>query len=132
MKREASALLDKSMASLRRAIGAFNAMDDDGRRTAVLLFAQHSAEMLVKAALVEKDVRVMDNRSGRSIGFETCLNLAGQHLGLTADQVGQLRSVDALRDDEQHWLGGLGEEGRPVRSSSADPAVDPSRLVPAD
>lgn len=98
------------MASLRRAIGAFNSMTDDGRQTAVLLHTQHAAEMLVKAALVEKGVTVMDKQTGRSIGFEKCLNLASEHLGLTGDQIGQLRSLDALRDDEQHWLGGLEEE----------------------
>jgi hypothetical protein len=110
LKREASALLEKSMASLRRGIGSFNSMADDGRQTAVLLHTQHAAEMLVKAALVEKGVKVMDKQTGRSTGFEKCLNLASEHLGLTADQIGQLRSLDALRDDEQHWLGGLQEE----------------------
>lgn len=103
-------LRDKSMASVRKAVGAFNAMDDDGRQTTVLLHIQHASEMLAKAALIEKGVKVMDKKSGRSIGFEKCLKLAGEKLGLTDDQVGQLRAIDALRDDEQHWLGELGEE----------------------
>lgn len=110
MKREAAALLDKSMASLRRAISTFNALDDDARHTSVLLHIQHASEMLAKAALVEKGVRVMDKQTGRSIGFEKCLKLATEHLGLTSDQIGQMRSIDALRDDEQHWLGGIEEE----------------------
>jgi len=53
---------------------------------------------------------VMDKQTGRSIGFEKCLKLASEHLGLSADQVGQLRAIDALRDEEQHWLGRLEEE----------------------
>ena len=103
-------LLDKSLASIRRAIGAFNGMDDDGRQSTVLLHLQHAAEMLLKAGLSEKKVRVFDSRSGRSIGFERCLALASEHLSVTADQAGTLRTIDALRDDEQHWLGQIGEE----------------------
>ena len=110
MKRVASMLRDKGLASLRCAISAFNAMDDDGRQTAVLLHTQHAAEMFLKAGLVEKNVKVMDPKTGRSLGFEKCLNLAREKLDLTEDEVGQFRAIDALRDDEQHWLSDLGEE----------------------
>ena len=103
-------LLDKSLASTRRAIGAFNGMDDDGRQSAVLLHLQHAVEMLLKAGLSEKNVKVFDSRSGRSIGFVRCVALASEHLSVTADQAGTLRTIDALRDDEQHWLGQIGEE----------------------
>ncbi len=103
-------LREKAMSSLRRSVGAFNAMEDDGRQTAVLLHLQHAAEMLVKAGLVENRVKVLDRQTGRSIGFERCLNFARQHLALNEDQAGQLRAIDSLRDDEQHWLGVLGEE----------------------
>lgn len=110
MKREAAILRDKAMASVRRAVGAFNAMDDDARHTTVLLHVQHSAEMLIKAALVEKGAKVMDKDTGRSIGFEKCLKRAESTLQLDDNQLGQLRTIDALRDDEQHWLGALDEE----------------------
>ena len=109
-RRVSALLLDKSLASMRRAIGAFNAMDDDGRASTVLLHLQHAAEMLLKAGLSEKRVKVFDSRSGRSIGFERCLSLASEHLSVTADQAGTLRTIDALRDDEQHWLGEISEE----------------------
>lgn len=95
---------------MRRAIGAFNGMDDDGRASTVLLHLQHAAEMLLKAGLSEKRVKVFDSRSGRSIGFERCLSLAFEHLSVTAEQAGTLRTIDALRDDEQHWLGEISEE----------------------
>jgi len=42
---------------------------DDGRQCAVVRDLQHAFEMLLKAALREKNVRVFDNKSGRSIGF---------------------------------------------------------------
>ena len=109
-RRVSALLLDKSLASLRRAIGAFNGMDDDGRQAAILLHLQHAAEMLLKAGLSEKRIKVFDSRSGRSIGFERCLALASEHLSVSGDQIGTLRTVDALRDDEQHWLGQVSEE----------------------
>jgi hypothetical protein len=95
----------KAVASLRRAMQAFNSMDDDGRRTTVLLLTQHSFEMLLKAALAERRVPVFDPKTRRSIGFEKCLNLAIEHLHLDARSAGTLRTIDALRDDEQHYLG---------------------------
>lgn len=53
---------------------------------------------------------MFDTRTGRSIGFEKCLALAGEHLTLAAEEAGTLRALDALRDDEQHWLSELSED----------------------
>src|SRR4051812_29355574 len=74
-----------------------------------MLHLRHALEMLPKAALRERRVRVFERDSGRSIGFEKCVRLAGEHLGLSADQSGLLRALDALRDDEQHWLAAINE-----------------------
>jgi hypothetical protein len=65
--------------------------------------------MLVKAALHERRVAVVDQRSGQSIGFKKCLNLAPMHLGMRPDDVGTLRAIDRLRDDEYHYLGLVSE-----------------------
>jgi hypothetical protein len=65
---------------------------------------QHAAEMLLKAILVQKGVRVFEPIKQTSIGFEKCINLAAQHAKLTQEEGGLLRAVDALRDAEQHWL----------------------------
>jgi hypothetical protein len=54
-------------------------------------------------------VRLFHQARGRSIGFEKCVRLALEHLRLTEDQAGLLRTIDALRDDEQHCLGELSE-----------------------
>lgn len=94
----------KALASLRRAASAFNDFDDDGRTSAVLLHLQHAFEMLLKAGLIQHNVKVFDKRDGRAIGFEKCVNLGTQHLGLTDAEAGTARAIDALRDDEQHWL----------------------------
>lgn len=109
MQRDARFLKGKAVASLRRCGRAFNDFDDDGRFSTVLLHLQHAFEMLLKAALVEKKVRVFDKRQGRSIGFEKCVSIAAERLRLDAEQLGLLRAIDALRDDEQHYLGELNE-----------------------
>jgi hypothetical protein len=104
LRREARTLKAKALCSLRRAVTAFNSCDDDGRTTCVLLYMQHAAEMLLKAILVQKGMRVFDPNKRTIIGFEKCVNLATQHAKLTQEEAGLLRTVDALRDAEQHWL----------------------------
>jgi hypothetical protein len=104
LRREARTLKAKALCSLRRAVTAFNACDDDGRTTCVLLHMQHAAEMLLKAILVQRRVTVFDPNKQTSIGFEKCVNLATQYAKLTQEEAGLLRTVDALRDAEQHWL----------------------------
>jgi hypothetical protein len=65
--------------------------------------------MLLKASLHQRQVPVVDARSGQSIGFKKCLNHAPQHLNLTSHEVGTLRTIDRLRDDEYHYLGLVSE-----------------------
>ena len=109
MKRDARLLKRKAVASLRRAASAFNSLDDEGRHTSVLLHLQHAFEMLLKAGLHERGVPVIDRRTGQSIGFKKCLNLAPMHLGMGDEDVGTLRAIDRLRDDEAHYLGFVSE-----------------------
>lgn len=104
LRRESRMLKDKALASLRRAAEAFNGFDDVGRTSAVLLHLQHSFEMLLKAGLIQQNVKVFDARDGRAIGFEKCVNLGREHLGISESEAGTARAIDALRDDEQHWL----------------------------
>ena len=84
-------------------------MNDDGRTCQVLRDLQHAFEMLLKAALVQNRVSVFDAKVGIAIGFEKCVNLATEHIGLSGDEAGTLRAIDALRDEEQHWMGALPE-----------------------
>ncbi|MEU8999277.1 hypothetical protein AB0C95_31385 [Streptomyces caniferus] len=90
---------------------AFNAVDEEGRTSSVLLSLQHSFEMLLKAALVHNNVPVFDKSLGRSIGFEKCLQLARQEPGvkITDAEAGTLRAIDALCDDEQHSFNSVSE-----------------------
>ncbi|WP_341250058.1 hypothetical protein [Euzebya pacifica] len=109
MRRSAKPLLDKALSSLRRPIGSFNGLDDDGRTTSVLLHLQHAFEMLLKAGLEQRRVRLFERSSGRSKGMDKCINLAQEHLQLTDEEAGTIRAIDALRDEEQHWFAQLDE-----------------------
>jgi hypothetical protein len=103
LRRDARNLKQKALSSLRRGLVAFNAYDDDGRITTVLLHFQHCCEMLVKAALVQKRVNIFDG-SGRTFSLEKCANLAKQHCGVTEGEAGLMRALDSLRNAEQHWF----------------------------
>lgn len=105
-------LHDKAVASITVATTAFNSPVDTGRVTQVLLNLQHAFEMLLKAALVQNGVKVFDEKSGRSVGFEKCLGYAATHpnVMLSESDAGTLRTIDAMRDDEQHWFNEVSEQ----------------------
>ncbi len=111
LRASARILKRKAVSSFKRSIAAFNSVDNDGRITTVLLHAQHAFEMLLKAALNQKQITVFDKSTGRSIGFEAVLRQAAQTTGikLTEEEAGTLRAIDALRDDEQHWYNDVDE-----------------------
>lgn len=126
---------------------AFNSPDDRGRVTKVLLYLQHSFEMLLKAALVQKGISVFDPALGRSLGFETCVRKATEHpdVKLSESDAGTLRAIDAMRDDEQHWFNQVSEQLLYVHARAAvtlfddllqrvfkEPLADhlPSRVLP--
>lgn len=104
LKREARTLKTKAIASLRRGLEAFNSYDDHGRPESVLLFLQHTCEMLIKALLVQKGQDVFDKKKGTSIGLEKGLNIAQSKAWITSAQAGSVRAVDAMRDQAQHWM----------------------------
>ena len=112
VKRDAQVLHDKAVASLTIATTAFNSPVETGRVTQVLLSLQHAFEMLLKAALVQHKVKVFNQATGRSDGFETCLGKAIGHavIKLSDDDAGTLRAIDAMRDDEQHWFNDVSEQ----------------------
>jgi hypothetical protein len=95
----------KAISSLRTAVTSFNAIDNDGRLTTVLLHLQHSFEMLLKAALELKKAGVFEKRSEKSLSFEAAIRKSQQTVGikLTDEEAGTLRVIDSWRDATQHW-----------------------------
>jgi hypothetical protein len=123
LRREARNLKQKALSSLRRGLLAFNAYDDDGRITTVLLHFQHCCEMLTKAALVQQRVNIFD-ASGRTFSLEKCANLAKQHCGITEGEAGLMRAVDSLRNAEQHWFLRIDEDVLYLHARGVVTAVD--------
>jgi hypothetical protein len=105
LRQSARILKTKAVASVRASVIAFNGLDDDGRVTDVFLRMQHAFEMLMKAALNQGGVSVFDKKTGKSIGLERAINLAqgDGKIKLGADEAGLIRTIDAMRDEEQHW-----------------------------
>jgi hypothetical protein len=112
LRQETRVLKRKALSSLITATEAFNSPHDEGRVTQVLLHLQHAFEMLLKAALVQAGVSVFDRKTGRSIGFDKCVNLAmgDDTIKLSEADAGTLRAIDAMRDDEQHWFNEVPEQ----------------------
>jgi hypothetical protein len=112
LKQESRLLKRKALTSLTWAVEAFNSPHGEGRATRVLLHAQHSFEMLLKAALVQLGERVFDKETGRSIGFKKCVGIAAASttIKLNDADAGTLRAIDAMRDDEQHWFNQVPEQ----------------------
>ncbi|MEG8016907.1 DUF3644 domain-containing protein [Sphingomonas sp. LR55] len=102
--RDARTLKGKSISSLKTAMTAFNSYDDEGRVTMVLMHLQHACEMLLKAVLVQRKVKVFDRESGMSISFDRCVRLCSSDHGLLSDEAGIMRTVDSLRNAAQHWF----------------------------
>jgi hypothetical protein len=113
MKKEARLLLEKAVNSLILSVEHFNRPWDCGRTEAVLILLDHSFEMLLKAAIVERGGRIRERRAKQTIGFSKCLNKALTEDGvkfLTDEQVLTLQMTNSLRDAAQHHLLDIAEQ----------------------
>ena len=107
MKREAKLLLAKACDSLVLSIELFNRPSDRGRSSGTLIQIDHSFEMLMKAAILQRGGRIRDNRINETIGFDTCVGRSlsdGDIRYLTEEQADVLRAINSLRDAAQHHL----------------------------
>lgn len=124
LKREARTLKAKAIASLKRALEAFNNHDDDGRPEIVLLLLQHASEMLTKALLVQKGQDVFDKEKGTSVGIEKAVNIAQSKGWINAAQAGAIRVIDAMRDQAQHWMIVVPEDALYINARALITALD--------
>lgn len=110
MQKEAKLLKAKAVASLLLAIDHFNGVTDLGRLEAVLIFLDHSFEMLLKAAILKKGGKIRERREKNTIGFDRCVRKAlSEPVFLTEDQALVLQALNGLRDAAQHHLLELSE-----------------------
>lgn len=110
MIKEARLLKEKAVSSLLLSIDHFNRVTDIGRPEAVLIFADHSFEMLLKAAILAKGGKIRDPREKNTVGFDRCVRKALSELNfITDEQALVLQTINGLRDAAQHHLVELSE-----------------------
>lgn len=110
MKKEAKLLKDKAVASILLSIDHFNRISEVARSEAVLIFLDHSFEMLLKAGILAKGGKIREPRQANTIGFDKCVRKAlSETPFLTDEQALVLQAINGLRDAAQHHLLDLSE-----------------------
>jgi|SRR5579862_6815362 len=113
MKREARLLLGKGIDSLILGVEHFNRPDERGRTTTALILLDHSFEMLLKSAILNRGGKIRERRARETIGFDACVRRAlsdGDIKFLNDEQALTLQSINGLRDAAQHHLIDISEE----------------------
>lgn len=113
MKKEAKLLLNKGIESLTLAIEHFNRPYDIGRTSATLMMLDHSFEMLLKAAIIERGGRIREPRAKQTIGFDKCVRKAisdAEISFMTEEQALTIQAINDLRDAAQHYLLTISEQ----------------------
>jgi len=113
MKKEIKLLLNSGIDSLLLSIEHFNRPWDRGRTTAVLMFLNHSFEMLLKAVILHKGGRIREKRAKETIGFDHCVRKClsdSQVKCLISEQALTIQMINSLRDAATHYLLDISEE----------------------
>lgn len=119
-KRDVVPLLDRSIASLTLAIELFNRPSEVARSHSVLMLLQHSFELLLKAAILQRTGRIREPSDRFTYSFDRCLQIAQGDLGLlSGDEKATLSILDAQRDQAQHFYVDVSEELLYVHAQSA-------------
>lgn len=113
MKKEARHLYQKAIDSLTLSIELFNRPYNCGRIHGVLIFLDHSFEMLLKAAILHKGGRIREKRAKETIGFSSCIRKSfsdSKIKFLTEEEVLTLQTINGFRDAAQHYTLELSEQ----------------------
>jgi hypothetical protein len=113
MKKEARHLYEKAIDSLTLSIELFNRPNDCGRIHGVLIFLDHSFEMLLKASILHKGGKIREKRAKETIGFSACIRKSfsdAQIKFLNEEEVLTLQTINGFRDAAQHYTLELSEQ----------------------
>lgn len=113
MKKEAKHLFQKAIDSLTLSIELFNRPNDCGRVHGVLIFMDHSFEMLLKAAIIDRGGKIKDKGAKETIGFSACIRKGYSDSTvkfLNEEEVLTLQSLNGLRDAAQHYTLEMSEQ----------------------
>ncbi|MEW4530119.1 DUF3644 domain-containing protein [Maioricimonas sp. JC845] len=112
-KPEIERLLKQAIDSLVLGIEHFNRPSECGRVASVLIMLDHSVEMLLKAALLDRGADIRNPKNGFAHSLESCLNKAAndaQIRFLSDDERRTLQVLNGLRDQAQHYLADVSEQ----------------------
>lgn len=107
MKRNAKALLDRSLDSLHLAVELFNRPWDRGRKEGVLIFLDRSFELLLKSVLSAKNRSLREASSKETFGFDKCVRvcLSDERVKCVSEEDAiTLQIINSLRDAAQHYI----------------------------
>lgn len=113
MRKEAKYLYQKAISSLTLSIELFNRPNDCGRIHGVLIFMDHSFEMLLKASIIHKGGKIKERGAKETIGFGSCLRKGfsdGSIKFLSETDVLTLQTINGLRDAAQHYTLEMSEQ----------------------
>lgn len=113
MKKEAKHLYQKAIDSLILSIELFNRPNDCCRVHGVLIFLDHSFEMLLKASIIDKGGKIKEKGAKETIGFSACIRKGfsdGTLKFLNEEEVLTLQSLNGLRDAAQHYTLEMSEQ----------------------
>src|SRR5690606_8085863 len=106
MRKEAKHLYQKAIDSLTLRSELFNRPNDCGRIHAVLIFMDHSFEMLLKASIIHKDGKSNEKGAKETIGSSACVRKGFSDNAikfLSETDVLALQTRNGLRDAGQHY-----------------------------
>jgi len=119
LKKNVAPLLARSIESLTLAIELFNRPAETARSHGVLILLQHSFEMLLKAAILQRTGTIHDKEQRYTFGFDRCLT-ASQEIGLLSnDERATLSILDAQRDQAAHYYIEMSEDMLYVHAQSS-------------
>lgn len=113
MKRESRQLLEKAVDSAVIGVDHYNRLWDRGRTEAVLIFLDRAFELLMKAIIVERGLKIAHRREKSiTIGSSEALRKCISHKKLrciSEDQAICIQNLNLLRDAAQHYIVSLSE-----------------------
>ena len=112
VRRQARLYLDRAINSARLAIEHFNRPYDQGRPEAVLHFALHAHEMLMKAVLLQRGRSIQRRRESKNISVATAVQMLGPEgeKVLGDSETLSLTALSNVRDAAQHSVVVLSEQ----------------------
>lgn len=104
MKKEVRLLQERAINSIILSIDHFNRPLDRGRVEAVLIFLDHSFELLMKSAILHKGGKIRQRGHNETYGFDKCVRTSISNKIITNEQALTIQAINALRDAAQHYI----------------------------